>query len=206
MVLAALRRISLEDKSTLLEPLKYLLEDIIIEDLKIPFAATSINLSEGKDVIFRNGSLLDAVYASSALEGVFPPFEIDGDLYSDGGPTSNIPVEACRELGADFVIAVYLPQTIRREGKFDNGLEVVLRADNIATVKLGKSMLDRADVVITPEVSDIHWAAFKKFEECIKLGGQASSKAVPMIKDGLKRRKSMMGRMKKLLKAKIDFE
>jgi len=204
MALAALRRAGLENAEALRRPLEKLLPDCNIEDLRIPFAAVATNLTEGTDEAFAEGSLIDAVYASSAIEGIFPPLARNGRLYSDGGPTANTPIEACRQMGADLVIAVFLPATLKREEKFANGLEVILRVDLIASVKLGRTLLDQADIVICPEVGDIHWAAFKKLDDCIDLGLRAAEKALPEIIAKLKPRRSPFSRLRQYIRAKLS--
>lgn len=52
-----------------------------------------------------------AIIASMSIPGVFPPVEIDGEMYVDGGIMEPVPVEAARRAGADVVIAV----DVRRE-------------------------------------------------------------------------------------------
>lgn len=182
MSLVAIRRVSLEDEHVLRKPLEDLLPEIDIRDLKIPFASAAINLTECRDAIIDSGPLIDAVYASSCIEGIFPPLKKDGCLFADGGPTSMIPVEACRHLGADFIIAVYLPLSKQLEDQFNNGLEVVLRADHVSMLKLGRLLLETADVVITPDVEHVHWAAFKKIDECIHKGEMATEAALDEIR------------------------
>ncbi len=204
MTLVALRRVGLEVEETLRKPLEQLLPDINIEDLKIPFAATAINLTKGEETIFSKGSLIDAVYASSAIEGIFPPLKKEGDLYSDGGPTSNVPVEACRKLGADFVIAVSLPFPTIDEGKFSNGLDVILRADNIAVKKLGKRLLEDADTIITPNVEDVHWAAFDNIDHCVDSGDQAARVVLPTIRKELRKRRSPFRKARTFLASKLQ--
>jgi len=55
--------------------------------------------------------LSTAIIASMSIPGVFPPVEIDGEMYVDGGIMEPVPVEAARRAGADVVIAV----DVRRE-------------------------------------------------------------------------------------------
>jgi NTE family protein len=129
--------------------------------------------------------------------------ERNGCLYSDGGPIANTPIEACRKMGADLVIAVYLPATLKREEKFANGLEVILRVDLIASAKLGRTLLGQADIVISPEVGDIHWAAFKKLDDCIDLGVKAAEKVLPEIIVKLKAQRSPFSRLRHYIRSKL---
>ncbi|MBD3170713.1 MAG: hypothetical protein GF307_14640, partial [candidate division Zixibacteria bacterium] len=183
MGLAALSKIGLEDEKTLREPLEDLLPDDKIENMKIPFGATAINLSSANDVLIRGGSIIDAVYASSSIQGIFPPLLKNDEYYSDGGPTTNVPVEECFRMDADFVIGVYLPVVLEPVERFHNGLEVILRADTIAVMKLGKLLTRFADVSIVPDVGHIHWSAFNKFDECYEAGRTAALDMIGNIKN-----------------------
>jgi len=126
-------------------------------------------------------------YASAAIEGVFPPLEYDGGLLSDGGPVNITPVEVALNLGARKVIAVDVFQKIRRVDKFVNGLEIIMRGDNIGLNRLRQIELAMADIVIYPEVSAIHWASFGRASECIELGRKAAEIKMPEIRKLLSR-------------------
>lgn len=79
-----------------------------IEDLAIRFATVSTDLRTGKEVWFQSGPLLDSVWASLALPGLFPPIRYGDQWLVDGGLVNPVPVSLCRALGADVVIAVSL--------------------------------------------------------------------------------------------------
>ena len=87
-------------------------EDLEIEALKIPFAAVSTDLETGREMWFSKGRLIDAVRASMAMPGLFPPVRYDSRWLVDGGLVDPVPVGACRALGADLVIAVNLNDNI----------------------------------------------------------------------------------------------
>jgi NTE family protein len=77
-----------------------------IETLPRPFAAVATELSTGKEVVLRKGSVADAVRASAAVPGLLMPETVDGRVLVDGGLVNPIPVDVARSLGAEFVIAV----------------------------------------------------------------------------------------------------
>jgi len=92
-----------------------LLGDRLIEDLRIPFAAVTVDLVSGAEVALDRGPLVEALLASTAIPGLFPPRQINGQLLADGGLLANLPVAAVRRLGAERVIAVDL---VRDEAPF----------------------------------------------------------------------------------------
>jgi NTE family protein len=79
-----------------------------IEDLDRPFVAVATDLSTGQEVWLRDGNLIEAIRASYAIPGLFPPVQRDGRLLIDGALVNPIPVSVCRALGADVTIAVNL--------------------------------------------------------------------------------------------------
>lgn len=84
------------------------LHAVMIEDLPARFACACTDLDTGHEVWLQSGKLLEAVRASYALPGLFPPVKIDGRWLLDGALVNPIPVSICRALGARVVIAVNL--------------------------------------------------------------------------------------------------
>ena len=80
------------------------------QSLKIPFCCVAADIRSGTEVILREGSLARAMRASMAIPAIFKPVEIDDRKLVDGGMLNNLPVDVCREMGADIIIAVDLQQ------------------------------------------------------------------------------------------------
>ncbi len=77
-----------------------------IEDLDHPFMAVTTDMASGREVWLAEGDLHEAIRASIAIPGVFPPRQIRGRWLLDGGLINPVPTSACRALGADVTIAV----------------------------------------------------------------------------------------------------
>jgi NTE family protein len=73
-------------------------------DLKLPFAAVTTELPMKRAVIIQEGDLVSAISASCALRGVRGPVNREGKHLKDGGIACVLPSEACRMIGADFII------------------------------------------------------------------------------------------------------
>ena len=82
------------------------LKNIKIEDLQIPFAALATNTKNGDEVRLKNGDLVDAIRASTALPIVFAPVAINGHLLIDGGLANPVPADVVKDMGAEYIIAV----------------------------------------------------------------------------------------------------
>jgi NTE family protein len=79
-----------------------------IEGLHKRFSSVATNLHNGREIWFTKGPVIDAVWASIALPGLFPPVPYKDQWLIDGGLVNPVPVSLCRALGADIVIAVNL--------------------------------------------------------------------------------------------------
>ncbi|KQQ31206.1 NTE family protein rssA [Methylobacterium sp. Leaf123] len=101
------------------------LDGFRIEDLRLAFASVATELGTGHEVWLSRGLLAEAVRASYAIPGIFPPVALDGRLLMDGTLVNPVPVRLARELGADLVICVNLacetraPATVIRPERDD---------------------------------------------------------------------------------------
>lgn len=84
------------------------LEGFRIEELRLAFASVATELGTGHEVWLSRGPLVEAVRASYAIPGIFPPVALEGRLLMDGTLVNPVPVRLARELGADLVICVNL--------------------------------------------------------------------------------------------------
>jgi NTE family protein len=84
------------------------LPDIRIDDLPLRFAAIATEFNTGHEIWLTRGRLSDALRASYALPGIFPPVMIGQRWLVDGALVNPVPVSAARALGARLVIAVNL--------------------------------------------------------------------------------------------------
>lgn len=88
--------------------LREALGDRTFADTHIPLALVAVDVVAGKEVVLREGSLVEAALATSAVPGVFPPVIYGNQLLVDGGVLNNVPVSVALSLGAERVIAVDL--------------------------------------------------------------------------------------------------
>lgn len=83
-------------------------EGVMIEDFKQPFIAIASDLATGHEVWLRKGPFVDAMRASFALPGVFPPVELNHRWLVDGALVNPVPVSVCQSMGARMTIAIDL--------------------------------------------------------------------------------------------------
>lgn len=88
---------------------KYVASDnALIEDLAKRYASVATELETGREVWLTKGPVLEAVWSSISLPGLFPAIKNNNKWLVDGGLVNPVPVSVCRALGADVVIAVNL--------------------------------------------------------------------------------------------------
>lgn len=94
------------------EPLRHLLEEHLpagterIEDMPVRFQCVAASIERAAEHWFTEGPLVDAVLASSAVPGLFPPVQLDGEHFLDGGLANSIPVGRAVTLGARRVFVL----------------------------------------------------------------------------------------------------
>jgi NTE family protein len=93
------------------------------DKLHKPFAAVATDLYSGREVNFMQGSVIEAVRASCAIPGLFPPVCMNNRWLVDGGVVNPVPVNLCRLLGADIVFAINLSADFRPQSLLQNQLE-----------------------------------------------------------------------------------
>ncbi len=153
-----------------------------LEKMRKPLAVVATNLANGKRTVFVRGNTGQAVRASSSIPGVFEAVAIGKGHYIDGGITSPVPVDAARELGAEFVIAVDISSKATGIGSSTSMLGNINQSIRIMGQKLGALELQRADIVIRPQVLDIGPADFEQKNRAILEGERAALAALPQIK------------------------
>jgi NTE family protein len=187
VIASTMTRSSALDVEDLYELLGFFVDDRDIKNLKIPFHAIATDLVAGEQVILEEGPVIDAVAASSAVPGAFPPIKIGDRLCVDGGIINMVPVsEVCR-MGADYVIAANVIHDLPIPGDSMKALEIYFRSHQITKLALTDHHLRFADVILSPDVGKYHWADFSQFEQCIEAGRAVARQYVDKIVSDIKR-------------------
>lgn len=186
------------------EVIDSLFPDIKIEETKIKFAAVATDITTGKPITLSKGSLRKAIQASTAIPGIFPPVVIDNRELVDGGLVSMVPVLQTFSLGADIVVAVDVSASLEETIEFKRGVNIIFRAHEITRHALTNFQLQHADLVIRPDVGDIHWADFYQIERCIKKGKEKVYDSIDEIRR-LFRRKWYWHFFNKWIKKELIF-
>lgn len=92
----------------LMNKMKDMLGDVLIEDLPVAFTAVATDVARRREVWLDRGSLYEAVRASIAIPGFFTPAVRDDCVLVDGGLLSPLPIAPVQRSGAEKMIVVSL--------------------------------------------------------------------------------------------------
>lgn len=99
-------RSGLVDDTVLNRNLEEIYGDLEFGDLGLPLKLVATDLHRGEKVILSRGLVREAIRASIAIPVIFPPWEIDGRLLTDGGASDPLPIDVAIQDGADIIIAM----------------------------------------------------------------------------------------------------
>jgi NTE family protein len=75
-------------------------------DLALPFAAVTTDIATARPHVLRDGLLLPALLASTAIPGIFPPTELGSLRLYDGGLVANVPMRQAVAMGARSLVVL----------------------------------------------------------------------------------------------------
>ena len=174
-------RQSIMSSRRLRRALDFLLDEEGIENTKIPFAAVAVDLYSGEEIVLQNGDMKTAIAASASIPGFLPPISYDSSLLVDGAVIAPVPVTAAFELGAEMVIAVDVSPELEPQPELENVIDIVFRTGMITAQKYRMLLVQKAHVVIRPQVGQVHWSEFELIDTLIAEGVRAAERALPQI-------------------------
>ena len=194
------------------------LADRTFNDLKLPCALVAVDIKNGREIILKHGRVVDAILATVAVPGVFPP-RLNGDhQLVDGGVLDPVPVTVARSLAPTLPVVAVVLTPMARPGMAISQLPVPIpgpllhRITNLRltqafdiflkSVDIGNRMItelrlevDDPEVVIRPAVSEIGLLDKVDIHQIVRLGEQAADDAL----DDLKRAVSWPNRLRRRL-------
>jgi NTE family protein len=187
----------------LAEPLRALVEQVVpdgdFDALTTPLLVNTVDVARGTQVVWglnglRDVSVRDAVYASCALPGFFPPGRVDGRVCVDGGTVDNLPVSIAARgwngTAVDAIIAVDVGNADLTHDTtiHDQGFaSIFMRSASVMMHALQQPSLAHWSgppmLLIRPRVSHIGWFVFGHAQELIDEGYRAASEALRGLDD-----------------------
>lgn len=177
-------------------------------DLRIPCALTAVDIASKKEVILKEGRVLDAVMSTIAIPGVFPPNEWGGYKLVDGGVLDPVPVELARSLAPNLpVVAVRLspspetwahlpaPKIIPENPilkpianlRVAQAFDIFIRSLEMGSYMLAHTRLEleKPDVIIHPRVEDIGFLDKVDIVDLAARGDVAVQEVLPQLREAV---------------------
>lgn len=173
----------------------FIVADKSFDEVQVPLACVATDLTTGEEIVFREGRLRRAVAASMSIPGFLPPVNYHGYQMVDGAVVAPVPILACRELGAEIVIAVDVGQTLDAMPEFENVVDIIFRANSITSRRLNHMLLQLADLTVRPNVGSVHWAEFRRARELVVEGERAAAAILPSLQRLLRRKSRWWNRL-----------
>ncbi|MBZ0201034.1 MAG: BamA/TamA family outer membrane protein, partial [Ignavibacteriaceae bacterium] len=139
-------------------------------DLKVKYRAVCTDLISGEQVVISEGSLSQAMRASSSVSFLLSPVRVDSLLLVDGGLVANIPVRIASEEGGTYLIAVNTTSPLNDAEDLDLPWVVADQIVSIPMKLLTEKQLNYADAIISPELKNFKSNDFTHIDSLIKAG------------------------------------
>ena len=187
------------------------------EDARIPGAFVATDLGCNCEQTLSTGKLKEAVLASIAIPGIFPPRKIGDRNLVDGGVINPVPVSVARRLAPNLpVLAValsppFMPAStklpvqlmsavpevfIKRITRLNisQAMSIFLQSVDISNQAITELRLQKEppDVLIRPAVEEIGLLDHVIVSDVAKLGEEAAEAALPELARAVRRRKGFL--------------
>jgi NTE family protein len=185
MLLERMRAPSIYLEQPLRDMIGTVVPHVRFDERDVPVFVNTVDVERGTQVIWglpghRDVYIDDAVYASCALPGFFPPGRVDGRVCIDGGTLDNLPVSVVGDR-VDAIIAVDVGSSDlpHLENVADEGFaSIYMRAATVMMHELQGAALARwagaPMILVRPRVAHFGWFAFDHTAEMIELGYRAA--------------------------------
>jgi NTE family protein len=197
-VVAEIFKLSLSGASTGLETMTRILrettQDKTFAELAKPLTVMTVDLNGRCAAPVSEGPLWEALLAATALAGIFPPYERDGQRLVDGLALVPVPTDAVLELGADITVAVNIissqalpawpgeaPPADEPPGPRSRMLDTLLEVMDLAQMHSSERHAARADVPVTPLFGPSSWRDFHLADLFLEAGRRAAEEQLHLL-------------------------
>jgi NTE family protein len=173
-----------------------LVDDGTFDSFAHPLLVSAVDIERGLPVVFgrpgfRNVRVRDAVYASCALPGFFPPGVVGDRVCIDGGTMDNLPVNiAGLDVDAIIAVDVGIADVPHAAGVAEQGFATIfMRAATMMMHEMQQATLDRWSgppmLLVRPKVSHIGWFSFSHMEQLLEVGYESTKAALTHLLETL---------------------
>jgi len=150
-------------------------------DFPRPFVTVATELNTGREVVFTNGLLADAMRASMAIPSVFKPYRLNNQYLLDGGIVNNFPTDKLIDIGANVIIGIDVQTTISdtlTRPTITNIVEKTSMYVNFNTTAAREAL---CNIIIRPDMGGFGVSDFSQYSELIEMGRRAARDMIPEL-------------------------
>jgi NTE family protein len=171
-----------------------------VENMWKNFFCISSNLSTGKMVVHQQGSLWQALRASTSIPGIVPPFIEQGQVLVDGGIMNNFPADVMSSLARGRVVGIeaaagttFVAKASNLEDKsplwllrnrrsgFPGIVDLLMRSATVNSETQTVLSRSQVDVLVQPRLDGIDMFSFDLFDAAVELGYRATMETIERI-------------------------
>ena len=159
-------------------------DDIDFNTLPIPFACVAVDLNTKEEVVWHRGDIVTAIRSSMSIPGYFAPVQVGHQCLVDGGMLNNLPVDVCKAMGADYIIAIDLHHFKKPREETDQTIpEMVNTMLGIMNGEKYQSGRAASDIIIEPNTSEYGVLAFDdhSVDALVDSGLVAARRVLPQL-------------------------
>ena len=149
------------------------------DEYPLPFRCVAADIVKAEPVVFKSGDLATAMRSSMAIPSVFSPVLLDSNtLLVDGGVYRNFPAQEAKDLGADYILGVYVgfPDKVKAED-LSELTSILARTTLLSGTKDVQEQTKLIDFLIVPDLREYGASSFSKGIS-IEKQGEAAARSV----------------------------
>lgn len=141
------------------------------DSLFVPFLCIGADISNSREVVFREGDLAQAVRASMTVPLVFRPIVMDGNIMYDGGIYNNFPTNRVKEA---FKPDVIIGSKAAKGNQYVDEYDVVSQIEKIVMTPSDYHIPADEGILLDMDFGNQDLLAFGKMDEFVKIGYEAT--------------------------------
>ncbi len=155
-------------------------------DLQIDLKIITCDINRREEIVIHQGSLVEAVLASTAIPGLFNPIKKDEKILVDGGVVNPLPVSSLSVEGINRILAVNAmpsPSDIVRSNRVDQSiLDIFINSFYSLQYGLCRYSAQSSDICLSPILPNSSWYEFFRAQEFIDYGEKVCYENIRQIK------------------------
>jgi NTE family protein len=169
--------------------------EVTFDDLKLPLAIVTADLTTGREVVLHRGLVWQAIVATMSIPGIFPAHHVGPYTLVDGGILNPVPTSVAERMGARSIVGVRLfappdeadwdAVSVVASGRPPSSIAVIMRSIEIMQSRVEAEPTAATRVMITPRYEELGEAKLRRFRtgrRFVEDGEAATEAALPRLK------------------------